>query len=84
MDRPEEMLGGQLQEVAVHVADLGVRLHGPGGGEGPAAAAHALVPHRVDHALLPPVHRGGQVLQPDVRSRILGARDISGPRRPLA
>ena len=42
---PGKMLRGKLQKVSVHVAIPGVGLHGPGGGECPAAAAHALVPH---------------------------------------
>ena len=72
--RPEKMLRRELQEVAalvLTVVDLGVGLHCPGGGEGPAAAAHALVPHGVDDALLPPVHGGREVLQPQVRPRSL-------------
>ena len=78
---PEKMLGRQLQEVALHVIDLGVGLHGPGGCEGPAAAAHALVPHRVDDALLPPVHRGGQILQPNVRPRLLVSQVFPSKQR---
>ena len=69
---PGKMLRGKLQKFSVHVADPGVGLHGPGGGECPAAAAHALVPHGVDDALLPPVHRGGQILQPNVRPGEIG------------
>ena len=58
------MLGRELEQVVVHVVDLGVARHGGGGGEGPAAAAHALVPHLRDDALGAPVHLGRQVLQP--------------------
>ena len=60
------MLGGELQEVVVHVVDLGIGGHGGAGGEGPAASAHALVSDWGDDALVPPVHRLGQVLQSDL------------------
>ena len=60
------MLGRELQEVVVHVVDLGVGGHGGAGSEGPAAAAHALVPDLGDGPLLPPVHGLGQVLQPNL------------------
>ena len=60
------MLGGELQKIVVHVVDLGVGGHGGAGGEGPAAAAHALVSDLRDHPLVPPVHGLGQVLQPDL------------------
>ena len=61
---PDDVLGRELEQVVVHVVDLGVARHGGGGGEGPAAAAHALVPHLRDHALGAPVHLGREVLQP--------------------
>ena len=60
------MLGGELQEVVVHVVDLGVGGHGGAGGEGPAAATSALVSDWGDDPLVPPVHGVGQVLQPDL------------------
>ena len=60
------MLGGELQELVVHVVDLGVGGHGRAGGERPAAATPTLVPDRSDDPLVPPVHGVGQVLQPDL------------------
>ena len=63
---PDHVLGRELQEVMVHVIDLGVGGHGGAGSEGPAAATHALVPDLGDDPLVPPVHGLGQVLQPDL------------------
>ena len=63
---PDQVLGREIQEVMVHVVDLGVGGHGGAGGEGPAAATNALVPDRSDDPLFPPVHRLRQILQPDI------------------
>ena len=63
---PDHVLGRELQEVMVHVIDLGVGGHGGAGSKGPAAATHALVPDLGDDPLVPPVHGLGQVLQPDL------------------
>ena len=53
-----DLLCRELEEAAG--GDGGVGLHQLRGGEGPAGAATPLVLHRGHHALLPPVHCGGE------------------------
>ena len=40
---PDQVLGREIQEVMVHVIDLGVGGHGGAGSKGPAAATASLV-----------------------------------------
>ena len=74
------MLRGELQQVVGHVIDLSVRSHDGGGGEGPAGAAHSLVPDAGDDSLVPPVHLGWEVLKSDLPPLLLSPDWDGGPQ----